>query len=54
MNRQSQAAYSFLLALTAVSFVVFPLGIIAAISTGEWRWLIATLLAAPFLWRLVK
>lgn len=54
MNRPSQAAYSFLLALTAVAFMLFPIGIIAALSTGDWRWLIATLLAALFLWRLVK
>lgn len=54
MNRPSTLTYSFLLALTAASFVVFPLGIVAALSTGDWRWLIGTLAAGLFLWRLVK
>jgi hypothetical protein len=53
MTRASQIGYQLLMSLTVVSVGALPGGVIAAIWTGEWRWLIASGLAALFLGRLV-
>lgn len=53
MNLASQIGYHLLIALTAVSVGAIPGGVIYAIWTGEWRWLIVSVVAALFIGRLV-